>query len=357
MCVIVVHTEEAERLTRAEFDRLWHRNPDGGGVGFFKPDGTPVIQKEMTQQKLWSAYRNYSSAYPEQPMILHMRIATHGSVCEANTHPFLVETETGQTIIAHNGMIRVPLTPEDDRSDTRTFIDEVLARFPTNWMDDPYFNWVVGEAIGHSKLAILTNEPAAVHSAYLVNERAGTWRKSTWFSNTFGLEAPKPQPKPSQTFQPQGTVTQYGKEIVRHYSSGQTINGKSESEKRLDDLEAVFGPEGKTVQNVMNKYNSQWWEDRRKLETERDLMGLNQPFIWREAEAAFECRGCLEYFDHTNKDCGCFDNYCAACIELAVDCQCTPDDKIILPLDEDALAYVELKALDKEGAPHAWLMD
>ena len=58
--------------------------------------------------------------YGHRDMLVHMRIATHGSVCLENNHPFHIDT---QTVFAHNGIMPHEFHPpaKSDLSDTRYF--------------------------------------------------------------------------------------------------------------------------------------------------------------------------------------------------------------------------------------------
>lgn len=78
-----------------------HQNPDGTGVGFFDPDGTPHIDKQpvaaFDDRRFAAEAREISS----RTFVSHVRHATTGERTVANTHPFLMHDR----LFAHNGVI------------------------------------------------------------------------------------------------------------------------------------------------------------------------------------------------------------------------------------------------------------
>jgi predicted glutamine amidotransferase len=76
-----------------------HRNTDGAGLGYFGPDGAPVLDKQPEpafgdQEFLRAARQAESTAF-----VAHVRWATAGGRTERNTHPFGMNGR----VMAHNG--------------------------------------------------------------------------------------------------------------------------------------------------------------------------------------------------------------------------------------------------------------
>ena len=76
-----------------------HRNVDGAGLGYFGPDGEPVLDKQpepafRDQEFLRAARQAESSAF-----VAHVRWATAGGRTVRNTHPFGMKGR----VMAHNG--------------------------------------------------------------------------------------------------------------------------------------------------------------------------------------------------------------------------------------------------------------
>jgi glutamine amidotransferase len=78
-----------------------HRNVDGSGIGFFDPDGAPVLDKQpepafRDREFTHAALHAESSAF-----VAHVRMATAGGRTVRNTHPFAMHGR----VMAHNGGI------------------------------------------------------------------------------------------------------------------------------------------------------------------------------------------------------------------------------------------------------------
>lgn len=119
------------------------------------------------------------------PFILHVRIATHGSVTLANCHPFIVPSDEGDTVMMHNGIISNmdDAVKGTDLTDTQGLIANVLVDLKDTWLDSPYLCEYIEEFIGYSKLVFLTNNSNLDYDLYILNEDLGVWHKDIWYSN------------------------------------------------------------------------------------------------------------------------------------------------------------------------------
>jgi len=181
MCVIAL-SPVGNRLDESTLSDMWDSNPDGSGVSFI--DETKTIQTYKSMDKddfikvALSVYDKYSVS---SPILVHCRIATHGSVCIANNHPFNVDNHT---VMAHNGIIDCVEVPDkSDISDTRMFINTWLRYLRPTWLDDPNMCEYIGDIIGWSKLAFITTNQNLRNDYYIINEDDGHWINDTWFSN------------------------------------------------------------------------------------------------------------------------------------------------------------------------------
>ena len=77
------------------------KNPDGTGLGYFAPDGTPVLDKQPLAAFEDAAFVREARHISATTFISHVRWATTGEVAAVNTHPFAM----GGRIMAHNGAI------------------------------------------------------------------------------------------------------------------------------------------------------------------------------------------------------------------------------------------------------------
>lgn len=77
------------------------RNPDGSGIGFFGPDGAPVLDKQPEPAFRDEEFSREARRAESVTFVAHVRYATTGGRTARNTHPFAI----GSRIMAHNGGI------------------------------------------------------------------------------------------------------------------------------------------------------------------------------------------------------------------------------------------------------------
>jgi len=77
------------------------RDPDGTGLGYFRPDGEPVLHKAPIAAYEDRAFAEEARSVESATFIAHVRYATTGALSERNTHPFCL----GGRMLAHNGVI------------------------------------------------------------------------------------------------------------------------------------------------------------------------------------------------------------------------------------------------------------
>jgi hypothetical protein len=177
MC-IAVYQPKGEKLSKEKFYACFDRNPDGFGLMFAKGGKIHICKMLDSAEKAYAVYsRLHKREARGKNMVLHFRIATHGSVNKKNCHPFRINARLA---LVHNGIISAVDTRKyQDMSDTRVFAKEILAKLP------PFFEWdepimrLIEEFIGHSKLIIMDSKGVA----HIVNERMGEWVDGMWFSN------------------------------------------------------------------------------------------------------------------------------------------------------------------------------
>jgi predicted glutamine amidotransferase len=76
------------------------RNPDGTGLGYFDPDGAPVLDKEPLSAFEDAAFAREARHVSSRTFVSHIRYATTGAHTVENTHPFSLDGR----IFAHNGV-------------------------------------------------------------------------------------------------------------------------------------------------------------------------------------------------------------------------------------------------------------
>lgn len=130
----------------------WKNNPDGAGFAYSDGRKLRLVKGLMSWESFEKALKE-AGDLTKYPTMLHFRIATHGTVKPANTHPFNVND---RIVAGHNGILSI--TAEGDLTDSETFFKRVcnpmLKRFE---MSSPEFAEVVQSLIDSSKLAFLSD--------------------------------------------------------------------------------------------------------------------------------------------------------------------------------------------------------
>src|SRR5690606_7535958 len=93
----------------------------------------------------------------------------------------------------------------DDRSDTRTFAEDYLAKLPPSWLDSDTLTDLVDDYIGQSKLVILTKSEECRKDWYIIGEKRGSWKDNVWYSNRSYTVAGKGSADPRKAGAKSGT--------------------------------------------------------------------------------------------------------------------------------------------------------
>src|ERR1700733_9473998 len=78
-----------------------HREPDGTGLGYFDPHGTPRVDKRPIAAFADRAFAREARDVESETFVAHIRFASTGGLTPENTHPF----EQRERLLAHNGVI------------------------------------------------------------------------------------------------------------------------------------------------------------------------------------------------------------------------------------------------------------
>jgi len=190
------------------------------------------------------------------PFLLHVRIATHGSIGLANCHPFAVPVDgDGEMVMIHNGIIdKIEDAIEDtDLTDTEGLVKHVLTDMHDEWLDNEFLVTYIEGFIGWSKLAFLTTSPALMKELYILNEDSGIWKEDVWFSNYSCFPYKQNYKKVSAYVRKQGygTPSEDTKTAHTWYKNGVEYSGKWDSTWDEEDcgFEAwLIDPEERRVQ-------------------------------------------------------------------------------------------------------------
>lgn len=172
MC-IAIYKPAGQVITKDILSVCNDNNPDGMGFAF--PDsGRVEIVKTPYYADFDEWYKEYSSRAKDVPMLIHFRIATHGQMDDANTHPFQVNPSLA---FIHNGII--PGLGDKHYSDTWYF-NKQLAEVSTKTIHYRIIQDMMADYIGRgSKLVFLDSKGRHV----IINQQAGHWVNGVWYSN------------------------------------------------------------------------------------------------------------------------------------------------------------------------------
>ncbi|HEX4107595.1 MAG TPA: class II glutamine amidotransferase [Solirubrobacteraceae bacterium] len=94
------------------------REPDGTGLGYFAPDGSPVVEKQPIAAYEDRAFAREAREACSPTFIAHIRYASTGGLVANNTHPF---AQHGR-LFAHNGVIEDLPSLEQHLGDQRSLV-------------------------------------------------------------------------------------------------------------------------------------------------------------------------------------------------------------------------------------------
>lgn len=92
-------------------------NPDGWGLAWYR-DGRAILHKAPERALDSPAFAALIAKATSSIFIAHMRLATKGSLCERNCHPFTREALSRSWVFAHNGTVEGIARHPDSSGDT-----------------------------------------------------------------------------------------------------------------------------------------------------------------------------------------------------------------------------------------------
>jgi glutamine amidotransferase len=233
MCIAIAQSKGSNSLTIEELERGWDTNPDGGGYAYINDDGTIDSVYSMDKDTFILQYlESHATFGASSPFMVHMRIATHGSISLNNCHPFEIELDgDGEMMFMHNGIINKVTNDIEgtDLTDTQGLATFVLADFHDGWLDNPHLVDYIEEFIDYSKLVFLTTSPELEDNLYILNQQDGLWVDDIWYSNYSCFDYGKP--KSSKVLYNNGWLdnsndeTPFGSQTWGYYRNGEYIEG------------------------------------------------------------------------------------------------------------------------------------
>jgi len=183
MCIAILNKKGI--LPKERLRRCWVSNPHGAGFAYYNNNKITIIKEMDNFDNFYKYYKKHRSSNLNVDFILHFRIATHGEICEQNTHPFLIDKTSA---FAHNGIISNCADSTSKKSDTVIFKEKILQKLPNNWHKNPLYIELISGYIGYSKLVFIKK-----HESFIINEDLGIWDDGNWYSNNSYKEIEKPE--------------------------------------------------------------------------------------------------------------------------------------------------------------------
>jgi hypothetical protein len=346
MCVIV-HQPKGAYLTKEQAEQMWDKNPDGGGFAYINHRGDITTRKSMSFPTWWRDFEKARSKNRDSDFVIHFRIATSGKIGIANSHPFKIDQFT---VMAHNGMlnhITGNISLEDEFSDTRVFIRDVLSELPHNWLDRPALRDMVEDYIGYSKLTFLTVDPGLERNIYILNEAKGDVVDKMWVSNKNWKPIP---PRPTVTYVSKAKETTKLAEMYKFPlpSENNILKDLEDLQKRqqvIDFWEGVTHEDGWVIESTPKLSEPDQQLMKEILDLRREVHNLTTEILLDPVSDEFECQTCFTSIDLESMECECWDLLCIACGSLAPYCVHDPEDAEFYKVGEAHKAY-----LDKVGS-------
>lgn len=168
MCVIICVPRGVQLPSVAELKAAYLRNHDGCGF---------VSESDSYHSLHFSAFvRRLMKRDINENVIIHFRLATHGSVRLKNCHPF----KKGDYWFAHNGVL--PICSEKDKTDSQIcferFIYPVIKRY--GWGSKEQRN-VMDEWTSHGSKFAMMHDGEVILSGKFIK------RNGSLYSNLFHL--------------------------------------------------------------------------------------------------------------------------------------------------------------------------
>ena len=167
-------------------ERAAKNNPDGAGYAYVDDFGVVQMVKAASYEEIKEQMSaDLDNFYERTSFLIHFRIATHGSVCGANSHPFRL---SHGGVMIHNGILSIKGLPKGV-SDSKYFANNVLSKLPQNWYRTPHWTDYMEQCIGtHNKIVCLYPDGFRI-----LNEQGGIWKEGIWYSNLSGHTLPQRQ--------------------------------------------------------------------------------------------------------------------------------------------------------------------
>lgn len=187
MCLIVFKDGEKAEFTDIQFRKMVNANHDGFGIMYRDGDRVMVEKAMYTEKKMYKLWKKHRD---REYYAMHARFKTHGTINEANCHPYeILNKDKGDALdlyMMHNGVIHSSNYTETDKSmsDTWNYVQSVIVPIakanPELLWENEFIQDMIVRAVGGSKLLFMRSDRD--DCVLILNERLGDYIKGCWLS-------------------------------------------------------------------------------------------------------------------------------------------------------------------------------
>lgn len=192
MCILITKEKGVCFPSERSIVNSIANNPHGFSMAY-NNCGEIITYKTLDAKEFMDEYRRVVKTYDhhDTAMIIHARIATHGTVNEENCHCWTGNVLGCEMAFAHNGIL--PITPVGDMTDSETFLRYHIELCDTmqSFLDEVNFY------IGGSKLAFLDESGNILRFGSFITERGIQYSNRSYLSSNARCADPRLWEMPS----------------------------------------------------------------------------------------------------------------------------------------------------------------
>lgn len=152
-------------------------NNDGAGYMFAHNNKLIVKKPFWKVDILINHLKADRQHYPNSVFIVHLRLATSGTINAKNCQPIQINNDIG---FVHNGIFWNLEDKKGTLSDSVAFGKDILSKLPADFMTTSAIITLLNEYCeNHSSKVIILNTKGKF---IILNEKAGEWNRGTWQS-------------------------------------------------------------------------------------------------------------------------------------------------------------------------------
>lgn len=215
MCCIILSSSDSPSTDQ----KIWLaavNNSDGAGLMYASKGKLEIRRGLWEPEEVCDEYWRALDAAEGGDVVLHVRMATQGSIRKENCHPFRVRSNgPGAVAIMHNGILDI--AESDDITDSELWVRGVCDGRSTRVLMSDAFAERSEPLLGsYSKIVMMDN----TGRVRILNEDLGTWQNDVWYSSEIEREL-CPFKKPAEVVETDGLFSkaaEFEDLIASHYS-------------------------------------------------------------------------------------------------------------------------------------------